>query len=56
MGLNPGKEENKTGKPFCGSSGKLLDKWIEYLGLTDEDYAIVNIIKCYTPNQSSLKG
>jgi len=25
VGLNPGKEENKTGKPFCGSSGKLLD-------------------------------
>lgn len=56
VGLNPGKEENETGRPFSGPSGKLLDKWIDYLEIRKDDYAIVNLIKCYTPNQSGLSG
>jgi uracil-DNA glycosylase family 4 len=56
IGLNPGNEENKTGKPFCGPSGKLLDKWVEFLGLRENQYAVINLIRCYTPNESALKG
>lgn len=56
IGANPGREENKTGSPFVGPSGKLLDKWIEFLGLSKKDYAITNIVKCYTNNVSELNG
>jgi len=56
VGLNPGREENETGRPFCGPSGKLLDRWVEYLGIQPEEYSVVNLIKCYTPNESELKG
>jgi uracil-DNA glycosylase family 4 len=56
VGLNPGKEENETGRPFIGPSGKVLDKWIEYLELKPNEYAVVNIVKCYTPNESELNG
>lgn len=56
VGLNPGKEENETGIPFVGSSGKLLNRWIDFLGLDPTSYAVVNLIKCYTPTQDSLRG
>jgi uracil-DNA glycosylase family 4 len=56
IGLNPGKEENEVGVPFIGPSGKLLDKWIEFLGLTKDEYSVVNIIKCFTPDESGLNG
>jgi len=56
IGLNGGKEESKEGRPFVGPSGKLLDKWVEYLGLGSEDYAVVNLIKCYTRSESDLSG
>jgi uracil-DNA glycosylase family 4 len=56
VGLNPGKVENETGSPFTGASGDLLDDWIDYLELKSEDYAVINIVKCFTPNEAELKG
>lgn len=56
VGLNPGREENETGRPFDGPSGKMLDTWVEYLEIKPTEYAVVNLIKCYTPNESALKG
>lgn len=48
IGEAPGKDEDLTGKPFVGRSGRLLDKWIEDAEL--ENYAIINIVKCRPPN------
>ena len=56
VGLNPGKAENETGVPFVGPSGKLLDKWIKFLGLDNNNCAVINLIKCFTPNASLLNG
>jgi uracil-DNA glycosylase family 4 len=56
VGLNPGKQENETGIPFIGPSGKLLDKWIKFLGLSSDNCAVINLVKCYTPNASMLNG
>jgi uracil-DNA glycosylase family 4 len=56
VGLNPGTEENECGIPFVGRSGKLLNKWIQYLGLDNDNCAVINIIKCYTPNATGLDG
>lgn len=56
VGLNPGRAENETGVPFVGPSGRLLDKWIQYLGLDNESCAVINLIKCFTPNASLLAG
>jgi uracil-DNA glycosylase family 4 len=56
VGLNPGKEENNTGRPFCGPSGKLLDRWVEFLGIRPEEYAVVNLIRCFTNNEGELQG
>lgn len=50
IGEGPGKMEDKTGIPFVGPAGKQLDKMIEYLELSKEDYAVINVVKCKTPN------
>ena len=49
VGRDPGVDEDKTGQPFVGDSGKLLDKWIEYIELNKEDYTITNLVMCHTP-------
>jgi len=45
IGEAPGEEEDKQGRPFVGRSGKILDKYIEFMGLTREQTYITNIVK-----------
>ncbi|WNY22807.1 Type-4 uracil-DNA glycosylase [Methanimicrococcus hongohii] len=49
IGEAPGKNEDETGVPFCGRAGKLLDKFIEYMGLKDDEWAVINTLKCRPP-------
>jgi len=50
IGEAPGKNEAKTGRPFCGAAGKILDGLIEGIGLKRCDVYITNIIKDRPPN------
>lgn len=45
IGEAPGKKEAETGKPFCGASGKMLDKLLRSIKLEREDIYITNIVK-----------
>src|SRR5205085_8864432 len=45
VGEGPGAEEDKTGRPFVGRSGQLLDKMIGAIGLKREQVYICNIVK-----------
>jgi DNA polymerase len=50
-GESPGEEEDKSGLPFVGKSGKLLDQTLTQLGLDiDKDIYVCNAIKCRPPN------
>ncbi len=49
VGEAPGKKEDELGIPFCGASGKNLDKLLENVGLSLEDIYVVNILKCRPP-------
>jgi uracil-DNA glycosylase len=49
VGQNPGAEEDKTGRPFVGRSGKFLTKTLEEHGIQREDLFITNIVKHVTP-------
>ncbi|WP_135611169.1 uracil-DNA glycosylase [Methanococcoides sp. AM1] len=49
IGEAPGKNEDETGVPFCGRAGKILDELIDYAGLEDSDWAVINTIKCRPP-------
>lgn len=49
VGEAPGADEDKQGLPFVGRGGKLLDKWIEQLGINNKKYYIMNALKCRPP-------
>lgn len=53
IGEAPGEEEDLKGLPFCGPSGRLLDKWIEFLELTKDEYAVINCLKCRPPENAN---
>jgi len=45
VGEAPGKNEALTGRPFCGSAGKVLDLLLAEAGLKREEIYITNIVK-----------
>lgn len=49
LGNAPNIEEDVQGLPLVGRPGELLDRWIEFLGLGKEDYAVLNACKCRSP-------
>ncbi len=50
IGEAPGKNEDQTGKPFVGASGKFLDEMLASVDLKREDVYITNIVKYRPPN------
>lgn len=55
IGEGPGENEDLTGQPFVGRAGKLLDKFIEAIGLTREEVFIANMVKCRPPRNRDPK-
>lgn len=50
IGEAPGAEEDKTGEPFTGRAGMLLNKILEAINFKREDVYITNILKSRPPN------
>jgi len=50
IGLGPGKEEDKQGRPFVGAAGKFLNELLSLAGLKREEVFIGNVMKCFLPN------
>lgn len=50
IGEAPGFHEDRLGRPFVGTAGKLLDKLIEGIGWRREDVYITNIVKRRPPD------
>lgn len=49
VGEAPGAEEDRTGRPFVGRAGKLLDLLLGSVGLSREAVYICNVLKCRPP-------
>lgn len=50
IGEGPGADEDKTGEPFVGKAGQLLDKMLAAIQLSRKDNCfITNIVKCRPP-------
>ena len=49
VGEAPGDNEDKTGTPFVGRAGKLLDEYLAAVGIERESVYIANILKCRPP-------
>lgn len=50
IGEAPGEEEDKTGLPFVGRAGKLLDVLLASIGFPRDSVYICNVLKCRPPN------
>lgn len=50
VGEAPGADEDRTGEPFVGAAGQLLNKIIVACGMQREEVYICNTIKCRPPN------
>ncbi len=50
IGEAPGENEDKTGTPFVGRAGKLLNEFLHKAGISREnDLYIINTVKCRPP-------
>jgi uracil-DNA glycosylase len=49
VGEAPGAEEDRTGQPFVGRAGKLLDLLLSTVGFSRESIYICNVLKCRPP-------
>ena len=49
IGEAPGDNEDKTGTPFVGRAGKLLDQYFYAVDIPKESVYIANILKCRPP-------
>jgi len=45
IGEAPGRNEAKTGRPFCGSAGKILDDLLSGVGIERKNVYVTNIVK-----------
>lgn len=50
VGEAPGADEDRVGRPFVGAAGRLLDRILSAMGLSDDDVYIANVAKCRPPN------
>ena len=49
IGEGPGEDEDRTGEPFVGKAGQLLNKIIGAMGVKREEVYIANVVKCRPP-------
>ena len=49
IGEAPGKEEDESGRPFVGASGRFLNSVFEGSGIDRDDFFITNTVKCRPP-------
>ena len=55
IGEGPGADEDRTGRPFVGQAGKLLDRMIFAMGYDREEVYIANVVKCRPPGNRDPK-
>ena len=49
IGEAPGADEDRTGLPFVGRSGRKLDAAIAAVGLAPAEHGVLNLLKCRPP-------
>jgi uracil-DNA glycosylase family 4 len=49
IGEGPGEQEDRTGSPFVGPAGQLLDRIIGSMGLDRDEVYVCNVVKCRPP-------
>lgn len=55
IGQGPGKEEDRTGRPFMGKAGRFLDELLRMNKIKRKKIFITSIVKCYPPKNRAPK-
>lgn len=55
VGEAPGADEDRTGRPFVGRAGQLLDTLLTEAGLDRASVAVVNVLQCRPPGNRAPK-
>lgn len=55
IGEAPGEKENRTGRPFVGRSGKLLDEFMTLNDIKRKNVYLTSVIKCHPPKNRNPK-
>jgi uracil-DNA glycosylase family 4 len=55
IGEGPGAEEDRTGRPFVGQAGQLLDRMVVAMGFQRAQTYIANVVKCRPPGNRDPK-
>jgi uracil-DNA glycosylase family 4 len=56
VGEAPGASEDRTGRPFVGNAGRLLDRLLEEAGLDRDAVFITNVVKARPPGNRDPKA
>jgi len=56
IGEAPGENEAKTGRPFCGAAGRILDQLLESIDMPRQDVYITNVVKDRPPANRDPKA
>lgn len=56
VGEGPGADEDASGEPFVGASGRLLNKMIEAMGYQRPEVYVCNVVKCRPPGKYRSVG
>lgn len=49
VGEAPGENEDRSGRPFVGRAGQILDTFFEEVGIERDKVGIVNVVRCRPP-------
>jgi len=55
IGEGPGAEEDRTGRPFVGQAGQLLERMVVAMGFQRDQTYIANVVKCRPPGNRDPK-
>ena len=55
VGEAPGADEDRTGRPFVGRAGQLLDEVLAEAGLVRAEVAVLNVLQCRPPGNRAPK-
>lgn len=56
VGEAPGASEDRSGRPFAGAAGKVLDQMLAEAGLSRESVFITSVLKCRPPKNRDPKS
>lgn len=55
IGQAPGREEDRTGRPFVGKAGKFLDELFKKNKINRKKVFITSVVKCFPPKNRAPK-